>query len=166
MIFFFIWGIASPSSGLSDAVLLGVSEGPGFLDCRCNCNCVFESSLGQLEKAFSPIDFRDEGIVTCLSEAQPEKASFPIDVTDEGIVIRISELHLEKALAPIDVTDDGIVIWVSFSLRIFSFIWTIVSPSSGLSNAAFLGIRSNVALKVGTDCRDISCNLAFSAAIS
>ena len=45
----------------------------------------------QKEKAISPIDITESGIVILLNESQLEKASSPIVVTEFGIVILLNE---------------------------------------------------------------------------
>ena len=45
-----------------------------------------ECKLLQVEKAASPIEVTDDGIVTCSRDWQLEKAMEPIDVTDSGII--------------------------------------------------------------------------------
>ena len=99
-------------------------------------NAAFEDSsrFEQIEKASSPIDVTDDGIVICVSELHSEKASSPIDVTDDGIVICVSELHSEKAKFPIDVTDDGIVTTFNFSFGILALNSSIVYPASGFGS--------------------------------
>lgn len=51
--------------------------------------------------------------INCFKDAHSEKASSPINVTDDGIVISFNDEHLKNANFPMDVTDDGIVISIS-----------------------------------------------------
>ena len=57
------------------------------------------SNDGQLEKAFSPIEIIEEGIVILINDEHPEKAFFPILVTEEGIVIFFNDEHPKKVLS-------------------------------------------------------------------
>ena len=65
-------------------------------------------SLGQLEKAPSPIAVTESGIFTDLSDEHPWKASSPITVTESGIFTDLSDEHPWKASFPIAVTESGI----------------------------------------------------------
>ena len=65
-------------------------------------------------KTESPISFKDDGIIICVSDEQWLKALFPIEVTEDGIAICVNNEHPLKALSSIEVTDGGIVICFIF----------------------------------------------------
>ena len=69
---------------------------------------LIDIKLLQREKAISPMDVTEEGIVT---EDKPlsKKALRPIYATELGMVIEVKSLQYAKAASPIETTELGIV---------------------------------------------------------
>ena len=77
---------------------------------RSACNAELKAREEQPEKAPTPIQVTESGMVIQLSEEQSRKAPSPIIVTEFGMVIEVSEEQSRKAQSPMIVTQSGRVI--------------------------------------------------------
>ena len=62
-----------------------------------------------LELISSSSEYKDEGIIICLSDVHPLNAELPILFTEIGIVNDANDEQSEKAFSPIKVKEDGLL---------------------------------------------------------
>lgn len=68
-----------------------------------------------LELISSSSEYKDEGMIICLSDVHPIKAEFPILFTEIGIVTNSNDEQSEKAFSPIKFKEDGLLNVTCFS---------------------------------------------------